>query len=153
MFTTRPALAISITLMLLVLPAGASQADEMASATRVEASQASAPQAEAVPIAPAKIAYLRDTPNDGGTSMDIGWEVSPTEKSAPGTVIEYKIMRANSPTGEFTEAGSVPAGTTAFSEGGCVAAAAHWVYPTYEAPNIPTLPSAQGWCAAHSTES
>jgi hypothetical protein len=76
-------------------------------------------QAEpAQPIAPAKISSLRDTPQDAGTSIDLTWEISPTEKSAPGTVIEYKIMRADSPTGEFTEAGSVPAGTTTFSDGG-----------------------------------
>ena len=71
-----------------------------------------------VGIAPATIASLKDTPYDGGTSIDITWKVSPTEILFPGTVIEYKIMRASSPAGDFSEAGSVPAGTTAFSDGG-----------------------------------
>jgi len=70
-----------------------------------------------VPIVPATITSLKDTPYDGGTSIDITWKVSPTEVLFPGTVIEYKIMRASSPTGDFSEAGSVPAGTTAFSDG------------------------------------
>lgn len=77
-------------------------------------------------ILPARISSLMDTPRDGGTSIDIAWEVSPTEASAPGTIIEYKVMRADSPAGEFTEVGSLPAGTTAFSDGGTEPGKQYW---------------------------
>jgi hypothetical protein len=79
-----------------------------------------------ISIAPARIFSLRDTPRDGGTSIDICWEPSPAEASAPGAVIEYKIMRADSPTGEYAEVGSMPAGTTAFSDGGTVPGKQYW---------------------------
>jgi hypothetical protein len=91
-----------------------------------DTAQVVTPPVTAVPIAPARIALLKDTPNDGGTSIDITWDVSPTEASAPGTVIEYKIMRAGSPTGEFAEAGSVPAGTKTFSDGGIEPGKSYW---------------------------
>jgi hypothetical protein len=68
-------------------------------------------------IAPASITALTDTPDDAGTSIDIKWSISPTETASPGTIVEYKVMRADSPTGEFAEVGSVPATTTAFTDG------------------------------------
>jgi hypothetical protein len=77
-------------------------------------------------IAPAALTSIADTPHDGGTSLDIIWEISPTEAASPGTVIEYKIMRADSPTGEFTEVGSVPATTTAFSDGSTLPGKQYW---------------------------
>ena len=77
-------------------------------------------------IAPAALTSIADTPHDGGTSLDIIWEISPTEAASPGTVIEYKIMRADSPTSEFTEVGSVPATTTAFSDGSTLPGKQYW---------------------------
>jgi hypothetical protein len=35
------------------------------------------------------------------------------------------------------------------SAGGCLAATRGWVMPYYEVPNLTTLPSHQGWTAAH----
>jgi hypothetical protein len=77
-------------------------------------------------LAPARVVSLTDTPHDGGTSIDIQWEASPTETATPGTIIEYKIMRADSPSGEFAEVGSVPAGNTAFSDGGAEPGKQYW---------------------------
>jgi hypothetical protein len=77
-------------------------------------------------VAPARIASLTDTPRDGGTSIDICWEPSRTEKSAPGSIVEYKIMRADSPAGEFSEVGSLPAGTTTFSDGSTEPGKQYW---------------------------
>ena len=44
-------------------------------------------------------------------------------------------------------------GTMAFRCGGRREAAYHCVWPTYEPPVIPTLPSHQSWAAIHSTVS
>jgi hypothetical protein len=44
-------------------------------------------------------------------------------------------------------------GTIAARCGGRRMAACHCVSPTYDAPNIPTLPVDHGWAAAHSTAS
>jgi hypothetical protein len=82
--------------------------------------------AEPAAIAPASLKSLADTPHDGGTSLDITWQISPTEATDPGTVIEYKIMRADSPAGEFKEVGSVPATTTAFSDGSTLPDKQYW---------------------------
>jgi len=77
-------------------------------------------------MAPAAITLLADTPHDGGTSLDITWQISPTEATNPGTVTEYKIMRADSPTGEFKEVGAVPATTTTFSDGSTLPHKQYW---------------------------
>jgi Domain of unknown function (DUF6754) len=83
--------------------------------------------AEVAPeLAPATLKTLADTPHDGGTSIDITWEISPTEATSPGAVIEYKIMRADSPTGEFSEVGAVPATTTTFSDGSTLPGRQYW---------------------------
>jgi hypothetical protein len=96
------------------------------------AGQSAEPAAQAVlqvvqvVIEPARITSLRDTPNDAGTSIDITWDLSPTETAAPGTVIDYKIMRAESPDGEFTEVGAVPAATATFTDGTTRAGRQYW---------------------------
>jgi hypothetical protein len=77
-------------------------------------------------LEPARITSLADTPHDAGTSLDIQWDVSPTETASPATIIEYKIMRADSPAGEFTEVGAVPAGTTVFSDGATEPGKQYW---------------------------
>lgn len=77
-------------------------------------------------LEPARILSLEDTPHDGGTSIDVKWDGSPTEIASPGTVVEYKVMRADSPTGEFSEVGSVPAGTTVFSDGAAEPGKQYW---------------------------
>lgn len=118
--------ALLIAAASLAAESGADQAATQGADSAPAQISTEAPASAEVPIAPAAISSLKDTPKDGGTSVDISWEVSPTEASAPGTVIEYKIMRADSPAGEFAEVGSVPAGTTAFSDGGTEPGRQYW---------------------------
>jgi hypothetical protein len=73
-----------------------------------------------------RINSLSDTPNDAGTSIDIAWEVSPTESLIPGEIIEYRILRASSEDGEFEQVGAVPAGTTAYSDDGTEPGRPYW---------------------------
>lgn len=113
---TVVACGLAVVLVAAVSWAAEPGADQGAAPTPGEISSEASAQ-DGIPIAPAAISSLKDTPKDGGTSIDISWEVSPTEASAPGTIVEYKIMRADSPTGEFTEVGSQPAGSAAFSDG------------------------------------
>jgi hypothetical protein len=67
-------------------------------------------------LEPPRIISLSDTPNDAGTSLDVAWEISPTESLIPGEIIEYRILRAPSEDGEFEQVGAVPGGTTAYSD-------------------------------------
>jgi hypothetical protein len=69
-------------------------------------------------ILPPAIISLEDTPDDGGTSIDITWEASPSESLVPGSVIEYTIMRADAEDGEFESVGTVVYGNTAYSNEG-----------------------------------
>src|SRR5712672_32016 len=56
--------------------------------------------------------------------------------------------------GSFAKAsGGETTGTIAFRCGGASAAANHCVWPIYDPPAIPTLPSHQGCAATHSTVS
>ncbi|HVP57752.1 MAG TPA: fibronectin type III domain-containing protein [bacterium] len=114
----RPRSLAAIAAVLVVL-AGAPWAHSAAEAQAVGTSGTPA-------IEPAVITSLADTPHDAGTSIDIEWKLSPTETESPGTVIEYRIMRADSPTGEFTEVGSVPATTNAFSDGSTQPGKQYW---------------------------
>ncbi len=67
-------------------------------------------------FAPEKVS-LEDTPNDAGTSIDVTWTVSASESIIPGSVIEYHVMRAESPESEFVRVGTVPAGTASHGDG------------------------------------
>jgi hypothetical protein len=77
-------------------------------------------------IQPPAIISLTDTPNDAGTSIDITWEVSPTESIAPGTILEYQIWRAEAEAGEFAQVGKVSPGTTTYSDDGTDPGEAYW---------------------------
>jgi hypothetical protein len=83
--------------------------------TRPAAAQVAA-AIEPPAIEPAEITSIKDTPRDAGMSIDITWQISPSETSSPGSVIEYKIMRSDSPSGEFTEVGAAPPGSTTYSD-------------------------------------
>ncbi len=67
-------------------------------------------------IAPPEIVSLEDTPNDAGNSIDIAWEISPSESLVPGLIIEYRVLRAEAADGEFSRVGAVVAGTTTYSD-------------------------------------
>ena len=124
-------LAISIgvgTLALGVAGAFAAAEPQAAQAALPAADTTAAIAAPVAPvtIAPPEIASIKDTPNDAGTSLEIAWQVSPSETSDPGSVIEYKIMRADSPSGEFTEVGAGPAGSTTYSDATTVPRKQYW---------------------------
>jgi len=77
-------------------------------------------------ILPPTIVSLEDTPNDAGTSIDVTWEVSPTESLSPAAVLQYCILRATSPDGEFERVGTVPAGTNFYSDDGTEPGDPYW---------------------------
>ena len=77
-------------------------------------------------ILPPTVISLEDTPNDAGTSIDVTWEVSPTESLLPGAVIEYRVMRAASPDSEFVRVGTVAAGTGFYSDDGTEPGDPYW---------------------------
>jgi hypothetical protein len=77
-------------------------------------------------ILPPRITSLEDTPNDGGTSVDIAWEVSPSESLVPGSVIEYTVMRADAEDGEFIGVGTVTSGNTSYSDGDVIPNKPYW---------------------------
>lgn len=84
-------------------------------------------QAESVAgILPPRITSLDDTPNDGGTSVDLLWEASPSESLLPGSVIEYNIVRADAEDGEFETVGTVASGDTAYSDDGLTPNKPYW---------------------------
>jgi hypothetical protein len=62
------------------------------------------------------ITSLADTPNDAGNSIDITWKISESESLVPESVIEYKILRAASKDGEYSQVGAVPAGNAFYSD-------------------------------------
>ena len=90
------------------------------------AGQDSMPAAGMFAVSPPKIISLEDTPNDGGTSIDITWGLSSSEASAPGSVVEYIILRAAEEGGEFDTVGTVLAGTTIYSDAGLEPNRPYW---------------------------
>jgi hypothetical protein len=109
-------------------PAAAGAADQGAGQPATQAAEpvGQIQQVPQVPIEPARNILLKDTPNDAGTSIDINWDLSHTEATAPGTVVDYKIMRADAPDGEFAEVGSVPAATPTFTDGTTQTGKQYW---------------------------
>jgi len=98
------------------------------------------PPADSVTILPPRILSLKDTPNDAGTSIDIEWEPSPTESLIPEAIIEYQILRAPAPDSVFEQVGTVPPGTTKYSDGSTIPGKPYWykvvaVGKTHEAPS------------------
>jgi hypothetical protein len=77
-------------------------------------------------ILPPTIVSLEDTPNDAGTSIDVTWEVSPTESLLPAAVLQYLVLRATSPDGEFERVGTVPVGTNSYSDDGTEPGDPYW---------------------------
>jgi hypothetical protein len=112
--------ALIALLLVLQAPAGAQE--------RAEAGADSLPPGTATlpAILPPEIISLEDTPNDGGTGIDITWEVSPSETMMPGSVVEYNILRAEAEDGEFESVGTVMAGSTAHTDGGLEPDRPYW---------------------------
>lgn len=82
--------------------------------------------AAAADILPPTIVSLEDTPNDGGTGIDLTWEVSPSESRSPGSVIEYNILRSDSVDGWFDNVGTAMAGSTTYTDGGLEPNRPYW---------------------------
>jgi hypothetical protein len=104
--------------LLLILPAGA---------VAEEGSPAKPDSAAAVTtVLPPTIVSLEDTPNDGGTGIDLIWEASPSEALEPGSVIQYDILRSDAEEGEFESVGTAMAGETTYSDGGLEPDKPYW---------------------------
>ena len=113
----------------LVLALGASAATTPGETSPEQAPAGQAPAGQAltqVTVLPPEITSLKDTPHDAGTSIDIAWQVSPSEASAPGSVLEYKVMRADSPSGEFAEVGATPTASSTYSDGTTLPHRQYW---------------------------
>ncbi len=122
---SAPALASRLGMLaaLFICLASVASAQETAPAMPDSAPAAAA----AVPaILPPAIVSLVDTPNDGGTGIDITWEVSLSESLAPGSVVEYSIMRSDSEDGEFESVSAVPAGSASYTDEGVVPDKPYW---------------------------
>jgi len=72
----------------------------------------SADEKAPVPPAPPTNVQAFDTPHDNGHSITLTWDLSADDGSGENDVIGYRIMRAESPGGEFIERSQVGAGTT-----------------------------------------
>lgn len=119
----QPGFATALSLGVLITLATISAAE---ATEEVEATGGSG-QAESVAgILPPRITSLDDTPNDGGTSVDLLWEASPSESLLPGSVIEYNVMRADAEDGEFETVGTVASGDTAYSDDGLTPNKPYW---------------------------
>lgn len=66
---------------------------------------------EAAPPGPPTNVQAFDTPNDNGHSITLTWDLSADDGSGKNNVIGYRIMRAETPDGEFIERSQVGAGT------------------------------------------
>jgi hypothetical protein len=77
-------------------------------------------------IFPPEDVSLADTPNDAGTSIDITWTISKSESIIPGSILEYRVMRAESPDSEFVRVGTVPGGTAMYSDDGTEPGRPYW---------------------------
>jgi len=69
------------------------------------------------PLAPGSL-VITDTPSDDGSSLDLVWEPSPSERIAPERVIGYAVERAVLPGGPFVKITEQPPGTTRFTDSG-----------------------------------
>jgi hypothetical protein len=70
------------------------------------------------PPAPAGNLTGKDADNDNGHSIILNWSISPDDGTGLKSVLGYKIFRADSKEGPFTERGIVPSGAVTYSDGG-----------------------------------
>jgi hypothetical protein len=96
------------------------------------------------PPLPPALTSVTDTPNDAGTSLDLLWEPSPTVDGTPEAVIEYNILRAESPGGEYQAVGMVAADRTSFSDGNTEPGKPYWYRIEAVGPGGKALSEAYG---------
>jgi hypothetical protein len=66
--------------------------------------------------APPVNADAKDTPSDEGHSITVFWELSSDDRPGEGFVTGYRVLRAKSPDGPFSEAGFSSAGETRYTD-------------------------------------
>jgi hypothetical protein len=72
------------------------------------------PAAPASLVAPPSDVTAKDTPNDAGQAITVGWKPSPDEGSR--SVEGYEVLRSEAAGGEFAKGGYVPYGFTSFDD-------------------------------------
>jgi len=75
--------------------------------------EATLPAVEFNPL-PVQNIEAYDTPNDGGGSITLTWELPP--KEVTGNLISLRLLRAESPSAEFSEIGIVPPSATDYTD-------------------------------------
>ena len=73
---------------------------------------------EAIPPGPPLNVQAFDTPYDNGHSINLTWELSVDDGQGRNNVLGYKIMRAETPEGPFTERLQVSSGTSSNQDKG-----------------------------------
>lgn len=73
---------------------------------------------ETAPPAPASNFRAFDTPNDNGHSITLEWELSADDGQGENNVLSYKIMRAESPEGPWTDTVVALSGSTTATDSG-----------------------------------
>jgi hypothetical protein len=70
----------------------------------------------APPPRPARGLTWSDVPDDAGRGLELAWEPSPDETTAPEVLSGYYVMRSPSPAGPWTLVDSVAAGMSAYRD-------------------------------------
>ncbi len=73
---------------------------------------------ETIPPGPPVNVRAFDTPNDNGHSITLEWDLSSDDGQGRDNIVSYRILRADSPDGEFVERKSVSPGATAVADKG-----------------------------------
>ncbi len=77
-----------------------------------EAAVADTTTLDSIPPAPPTNVKAFDTPHDNGHSITLTWDLSADDGAGRNDVLEYRIMRSDSPNGPFEERSKFPLGTT-----------------------------------------
>jgi len=75
------------------------------------------PAGMAPPAPPSNVKAV-DTPNDNGCSITVTWQLSSDDGQGQNDIIGYRVMRADSASGPFTDRGMVPSGETEKKDAG-----------------------------------
>ncbi len=76
---------------------------------------ARSPAPPTAPPRPPTDLTAKDTPNDGGESLDLAWHLSPDDTAGARDVARYVLLAAPAPGGPFTPRDTVPSGMSSAS--------------------------------------
>jgi len=79
---------------------------------------AAAPGMPAAPPSPPTNVVVKDAPDDAGHAVIVSWTLSADDGAGRRNIITYRILRAETPAGPFTERGVVGLGTSLYSDKG-----------------------------------